>query len=252
MAFTPPPVLFCGPADIYDLLSAEGVQSRLDDHRLATAQVVTVVQAAALAATTLSITALQRPLLGGSVLVFDGGGMAAALEVTLSATAPLGSTQLSVQPLAAPVSQYAQATDNGVNVATAQRLVKGCQYGTGQVSLYVSSRYDDTEIVKSVSANRWATLAGSKWICKRQGQSCPQGIVDDWEEALEEMKQVSKGMLHLDNAGTRSSGWPFVSNVTVDVGYDFNKVRVQPQTSEGSPVFYPQYIDWQSALWLEF
>jgi hypothetical protein len=197
------------------------------------------------------VQALQYPLLRGTVLQFDGGGMAAVVQVTLSAVAPTGSTSLSVTPLSADVSATSFANDSGVNVATAQRLVKGCQYGTSQVKLYCASRYDDNQLVQCWSVNRWATIAAAKWVCQRRSQACPIGLKEDWEEALEEMKQVKVGMLQLEDVGTRTSAWPFISNVTINIGYDFTRARVEMPLSELTPTQYPQHVDWNSLLWVE-
>ena len=66
------------------------------------------------------------------------------------------------------------------------------------------------------------------------------------------MKQVRVGMLSISDIATRSAGWPFLSNVTVNLAYDYNRVRVESQLSEGTPTQYSQHIDWNSALLLEF
>ncbi len=69
---------------------------------------------------------------------------------------------------------------------------------------------------------------------------------------MEELKQVNCGMLRLEDIGTRTSAWPFLSNVTLDLRYDYAKVRVEPSLSELTPTQYGQFVDWNSALWLEF
>lgn len=251
MALVTLPNLYVMPSDLFDWLGTEGVQLRLDDHNLATGQTIQLTAAAALGATTLAITALQAPLLAGTVLEFDGGGTPAVIEVILSATATLGATSITVNPLSAPLAALSQAFDSGVNVALAQRLVKACQYGTSQVKLYCCSRYDDSELAKSWSVNRWALSLASRWFCKRRAQPCPVGIQEDADEALEEMKQVRVGMLQIEDIGTRTSGWPFLSNVTVDIGYDYAKIRVEPPLSEATPTQYGQHVDWNSVLWFE-
>jgi hypothetical protein len=255
MPLTTLPNLYTRPQDVFDWLGVEGVQLRLDDQRQATGQQIQAVADAAAGATAVQITALVLPLLKGTVLEFAGGGQQQVSEAVLSATAPKGATSLTVQPLAFGVNNLSLAFDSGVNFALAQRLVKACQYGTGQVKLYCCSRYNDSDLASSPvggSPNRWATIAACKWLCKRQGQACPQGIEDDWEEALTELRQVRVGMLQIEDIGTRSANWPFISNMTLDIQYDYNKLRVEPQLSELTPVNYPQYIDWNSALFLEF
>jgi hypothetical protein len=159
---------------------------------------------------------------------------------------------LTVSPLLAQIDALATANDSGVNLAMAQRLVKACQYGTAQVKLYCCGRYDDSALVQSWSCNRWATALASKWICKRRAQSCPKGIAEDAKEAIDEMKAVQLGMLSIEDIGTRTSGWPFISNFSMDLRYDYNRVRVEPQLSEGTPTGYPQFVDWNAGLFLEY
>ena len=246
------PNLYCKPQDVYDFLGTEGAQLRLDDHLNATGQRITLTANALAGAVSLSITALQYPLLNGTVLEFDGAGTPGVVEVVLAATAPTGATSLTVQPLTSAINALSQATDSGVNVALAQRLVKACQYATSQVKLYCCGRYDDSALAINWSANRWATALAAKWLCKRRAQGCPKAIAEDADEALDEMKAVQSGRLALEDIGTRTSGWPFISNTTVDVAYTVAKVRVEPQISEATPTLYPQYPDWSSILLLEY
>ncbi len=244
--------LYCTPADIFDFLSVEGAQMRLDDHNLASGQTITVTTNAALGATALSVRALTSPLLRGSTLEFDGGGMLGVVEVVLSSTATVGSTSIATNPLPDAVNALAIASDSGVNVALAQRLVKGCRYGTSQVKLYCCSRYDDSQLQQAWSVNRWATALASRWVGRRCCRPCPKSVEIEAEEALEELKQVRVSMLNIEDIGTRTSGWPFISNVTVDIGYTYRKVRVEPQLSELTPTLYPQAIDWNAALSFEY
>jgi hypothetical protein len=246
------PNLYCAPADIYDTLSTEGGQLRLDDHSLATGNLILATAAAAQGSTAIPCAALAQPLLAGTTLEFDGGGMPAVVEAVLSATAQIGATTLTVNALPNAIANQAQAFDSGVNVALAQRLVKACQYGTSQVKLYCCSRYNDSDLATAWSPNRWATALGARWLCSRRGQSPPKGVADQAEEALDEMKAVRVGMLDIEDIGTRTAGWPFISNVTVDIGYTYTKVRVEQPTSEGTPTQYGQFVDWNSALFLEY
>lgn len=251
------PNLYCQPSDIFDLLGTSGTQLRLDDHSLATAQRVRVTVNAAAGATSLSVLPLRRPLLPGTVLEFDGAGMPAVVEIALTALGKVGDTTLSIGPTAsnpapAAIPALAEAFDSGVNLALAQRLIKGCQYGTSQVKLYCCSRYDDSALATCWSANRWATALGARWVCRRRGQAAPQSIEDAADESLEEMKQVRVGMLNLEDVPTRTSGWPFLSNIFVDVGYDVCRLRVEQQISELTPTQYSQRVDWNSVWCIEW
>lgn len=246
------PNLYVTPADVYDYMGTEMAQLRLDDHSQASDQTVQATATAAPGATSLAVTALTSPLLPGSTLEFDGAGMPAVVEVVVTAIATVGATSLTVAPLPAAVNGLAEAFDNGVNTATAARLVKACQYATARVKMYCASRYDDSALAQSWSVNRWALALACEWMCKRRGGSATEGIADDVKTALEEMKQVQAGALHIEDIGTRTSGWPFLSNVTVDIGYDYAKLRVEQPLSEQTPTVYGQFIDWNSALWIEW
>ncbi len=248
MALVNLPNLYCLPSDLYDFLGSEGAQLRLDDHNQATGQIVQTTADAALGATTLAITALQKPILRGTVLLFDGAGMETVVEATLTATAIVGATSLTVDTLSAGVNAQAQARDSGVNVALAARLVKGCSYATAQVKLYCCPRYDDSQLAQSWSVNRWATVLGSRWVAKRLSRACPAGIEKDYEEVIEELKGVRMSFLNIEDIGTRTSGWPFISNVSVNLGYDIAKVRVEPQISEATPTQYGQFVDWNAVM----
>src|SRR5438445_8568880 len=151
------PNLYAQPSDIWDYLGSEGTNLRLDDHNLATGQTIQATATAALGATTIQVASIQYPLLAGTQLDFDGADMPATLEVILSSTALVGATSILVRPLGAQVNNLAEAFDSGVNVALGRRLVKACQYATGQVKLYCCPRYNDSDLVQSWSVNRWAT-----------------------------------------------------------------------------------------------
>lgn len=247
-----PAQLYVMPNDLYDYLGSEGSLLRLDDHQQATGQVILVTANAVLGATSLAVTALTAPLLAGDTLAFDGGGMSAVVTVTLSATASVGATTLSTLPLAGAVNALAQATDSGVNVVLAARLAKACYYGTSQVNLYCQTKYDPSQLVKSWSVNRWATSLAARWLGRRRGQSAPKAIEVDAQDAIDEMKMVNMGMLRIEDIGMRTSGWPFITNVSVDKRYTVNQVRVEQSISELTPTQYPQHVDWSSYFLLEW
>jgi hypothetical protein len=248
--------LYCTPSDVYDYYGVEGGQLRLDDHNLATAQTVTTRADSPAGSTAIPVMALAFPLLAGEVLEFDGGGMPAVVEVVLSATAPVGSTTLTVVATTADVAAQAQAFGSGVNLALAQRLLKACQLGTGRVQDYCFPRYDDQQLRANAAQNgsvkRWSMALAAQWLGRRRGQVPPAGVEDDALESLEELKQVRTGMLSVGGIPTRTSGWPFISNMTVDPRYDYAKLRVEQPLSELTPTQYGQYVDWNSVTWLEW
>lgn len=244
------PNLYTLPNDLYDYYGSSGTQLRLDDDGLATGLTICATADAILGATSVNVTPLQSPLLKGSILVFAGAGMVQSLEVTLSAIAKVGATSLTVNALLAPVDNGSTAQDNGINLATALRLTKACQFGTSQVKLYCCSRYDDSQLYANSTENgsvkRWATALGGRWLGRRRSQGCPKSIELDADESLDEMKAVKNNGLNIEDIGTRTAGWPFWSNTTIDLRYNYAKVRVESLTSEATPTVYGQFVDWNS------
>jgi hypothetical protein len=251
----PPPVqLYTQPQDVFDLIGVAGVQLRLDDDLIATGRTICATADALPGAITISITPLKSPLLRGTVLEWAGGGMPAVVEAALTVTAPVGSTVLNVPPLPAQVNSavsvnaLATARDNGVNLAFAARLVKACQYGTDQVNLYCSARYDFDQLAQSWNANRWATALAAKWVCSRRGNVPPGTIMEDAKEAIEEMKQVQRNQLQISTIYTRTAAWPAIDALTIDLRYNYTRVRVEPQLSDPTPTQFGQLVDWNSAF----
>lgn len=248
--------LYVLPNDLYDYLGVNGAQLRLDDTGAASGQTVTCTANAALGATSLQIAPLSFPLLNGTTLTFGGSAMANTLDVILSAAAKTGDTTLTVNALGAPVNLNSTAQDNGVNLATAVRLTKACQYGTSQVQLYCLSRYDDSQLFANSqnrgSVSRWATALAGRWLGRRRAQGAPKGIEEDADESLEELRAVRTNGLNIDGIGTRTSGWPFWSDTTIDLRYTYAKVRAQPITSEQTPTIYGQFVDWNSIYYLGY
>jgi hypothetical protein len=241
------PTLFTYPQDIWDMLSVEGVDLREDDHNLATGQAIELSAAAAVGATTLTVSALPVSLLAGAELVFDSAAMAVPVIAKLTAAAIINATSLSVQALEAAIASGALARDSGINAATGARLLVGARKGTSKVKLYCNQRYDDSQLALSGTVLDWATVCACKFLCTRRAQGCPRSIAADYEECIEEMRMVQSGQLSIEDIGTRGVDWPTVVNVTVNPAYDHMRARVQPGISEGTPTNYPQYIDWNSA-----
>lgn len=244
--------LFCTPQDVWDLLSSEGVDLRLDDHNLASGQIITTDAAAAVGATSITTTALPVALLKGAELTFDGAGMSVPVKAQLSAAAAQGATSVSVTALDTAINSGATARDSGINAATGARLVVATRKGTSRVKLYCNARYDDAQLALSGTVCDWATICAAKFLCTRRAQGCPRSIQADYEELLEEMRMVQTGQLQIEDIGTRGADWPTISNVIVNPAYDGMRARVQPYISEQTPTAYSQYIDWNSAVLLGF
>lgn len=243
--------LFCMPSDVVNAAGIAAIQLREDDGNLASGQVISTTALASAGATALAVGALQYPLLKGTVLSFNQGGMSEPVDVTLSAAAAAGAVSLAVSATSAAIPATAQATDNGVNVWQASLCLTGCRYATEECSLYLASRYDVANLSQSWMVNRWATTIALRWVAKRRYQAAPQGIESDYEEAKEQMKAVQMSKLNLPNIAPRTSSFPFMSNVTIDMSYWTRRVRVQPSISEPTQTQYPQSIDYNSILYLQ-
>jgi hypothetical protein len=244
--------LFCNPQDVWDLLSIEGVDLREDDHNLATGQVFQTTSDAPIGSTSVAVLPAPVPLLLGSQLTFDGAGMPVPVAVQLTAVANVGDTSLSVAATTVDVPIGALARDSGVNASTGARLLIGARKGTSKVKLYCNSRYDDVQLKLSGTVCDWASLVAAKFLCTRRAQGCPKSLMVDYEEAIDEMRMVQNGQLMLEDVGTRGVDWPTVVNITVNPSYDFMRSRVEPNMSEQTPTAYSQFIDWNSAAWIEY
>lgn len=246
------PNVYCTPQDIYEMISIEAAQLRLDDQSQASGQQVQATADAAIGATSITISATQYAMLRGTRLVFSDAAMDAPVEVTLNAAAAAGATSLTVVALATTVSSGAIAVDDGVNVWLAGLMVKAAKYATARVKLYCCCRYNDSDLVQSWSVNQWATTIAARWLGTRCFRAAPQQIEDAYQETMEELKAVKDSQLNIEDIGTRTSGWPFLSNVTVDLCYTIRKVRVEQQISEPTNTQYAQAVDWNSAFYLEW
>lgn len=241
--------LFTTPNDIWDYLSVEGVDLRLDDHNLSSGQIITTTADALVNATSISVSALPVALLRGTVLTFENASMSDPVQVTLNTIANLGDTTLSVTTLTTQINSGATARDSGVNAATGKRLTVAARKGTSKVKLYCNSRYDDSQLKLCGSVLDWATIIAAKFLCERRAQGCPKSLRSEYDEVIEELKMVQAGQLQLEDAGTRGVDWPSISNLSVNPSYDYNRARVEPNLSEATPTAYPQYLDWNSAVY---
>lgn len=244
--------LFCSPSDVWDVLSVEGVDLREDDSNLATGQIITTVSDTPVGSTSMSVSALPVALLAGAQLTFLQGGMAVPAVVQLTAPANIGAISLSIATTTTDIPSGAQARDSGVNAATGARLAIGCRKGTSKVKLYCNQRYDDSQLKLSGTVLDWATVCAARFLCMRRAQGCPKSLAAQYEEAIEEMRMVQFGQLSIEDIGTRGVDWPTITNITVDPAYDYMRARVEPNMSEQTPTAYSQFIDWNSALWIEY
>ena len=118
--------------------------------------------------------------------------------------------------------------------------------------MYCCNRYDDSQLVLSWSVNNWATNLAAHWMSCRRGCAPPKSLENLVETTMDELRMVKTGTLSIEDIGTRTSGWPFITNVSVDPRYTYAKIRVEQNLSEGTPTQYPQYPDWNAALFIEW
>ncbi len=246
------PNLYCTPQDIYDQIGIEAAQLRLDDQNQASGQNVQATADAIIGATSIAVSALQYGLLRGTRLVFSDAQMDAPVEVTMSAVANVGATSIIVVALTTQVNANAIAIDNGVNVWLAGLLHKACQIGTAKVKRYCVPRYDDTSLVNSWSVNQWTVACAIQWLGTRLFRASPEPAQNAYNEAIEELKLVLSGQMPIEDIGTRTSEWPFLSNVTIDQTFTYRKVRVEQTISEPTPTQYAQAVDYNSYFTLEW
>lgn len=246
------PNLYTNPNAIMKRWGVEGTQLRLDDANMATGQTIQTTADNPAGSTTITVAPLESPLLPGSVLQFDGGGVPQLVQVILTSTGLVGATQLQVQALQYDLPALAYAQDSGVTTYLASLLVEAASIATGRVKSYCCGRYDDSVLGTAWSVYNWATVIATKWIADRRGQGSTDALVKEYEETMKELKAVRIGNLDIEDIGTRTSGWPFFSNVTIDIRYDYNKMRVEPQLSEGTPTAYAQFVDWNAVFSIQF
>jgi hypothetical protein len=256
--------LFTSPQDVWDALSTEGVDLRVDDHGIASGQIINTTSDTPIGSTSMAVAALPVALLAGAQLEFDEAGMPNPVQIQLTAAAALGATSLSIQQVTnsgstivlsntvTDIPANAQARDSGVNAATGARLLVGCRKGTSKVKLFCNCRYDDVQLKLCGTVLDWATICAAKWLATRRAQGCPNSLREDYDEAIELMKMVQVGQLAIEDCSTRGADWPSMSNVTVNPGYDGMRTRVESNISEQTPTSYSQYIDWNSAVILDF
>lgn len=247
------PNLYCTPNDIYEFVGIDAAQLRLDDQNQASGQQIQASADATIGATSISlVSGLQYPLLRGTHLTFSDAQMGTPVTAVLNAAANAAATSLAVVPLAVQVNSGGVAIDNGVNVWLAGMLVKACQIATAKCKLYLCNLYDDSQLVLSWSVNQWATAIGARWLGTRRYMAAPENVQAAYEEAIEEMKAVKNGELSIEDIGTRTSAWPFLSNITIADGMTYRKLRVESTISEQTTTQYPQAVDWGSYFCLEW
>ena len=108
---------------------------------------------------------------------------------------------------------------------------------TGRVDLFCGSRYQPSDLVNSWPVWHWGTIIAARWLCSRRANPNPDSILMMYDEVMEDLKDVQRGVLSIPDASPRDETWPAWSNVIVDQRYwSEAKVRVQRFISERDSV----------------
>src|SRR3990172_5840484 len=121
--------------------------------------------------------------------------------------------------------------------------IQGLNYAASRINMYCLAHYSKGSLADSQIVNQWAVCIAARWLSKRRGNPAPAGLEEDYKEMMEELKEVKRGNLDLNDVALREPAWPYWSNMKVDTRYRVNQSRVVRRTSEDSPMDYAQKID---------
>lgn len=116
-------------------------------------------------------------------------------------------------------------------------------FGTSFVNRYAAVHYDTSSLAGSWSVWNWATIAASRWLCTRRGNSIPAAIAGWWEETKTELEQVRDRTMYIDDAALRNTASPVWSVLRLDGRYIIPQLRVIRSLSEPTPAQFPQNYD---------
>jgi hypothetical protein len=122
------------------------------------------------------------------------------------------------------------------------------KWATARCNYQLLGKYAASELANSWIVNDWCSFVAAFILGCRRGNTPAGALRELYEQAMEDMKLVRQGKAKIPDIGTRTSAWPFWSNVRVDVVHRVRKIRVQRSQSEyqsGAPG-YNQAIDWPS------
>lgn len=125
--------------------------------------------------------------------------------------------------------------DGSVSTPESVRADEAAAVGTGTVNRFCQLRYTPTQLVTSWSVWDWATLCAAVWLCRRRGNPVPKSLLQERDEALEEMREVQSGTITLEDIAERVTDAPAWSNSTLDPRYRTQQARIQRRRSERTP-----------------
>lgn len=110
-------------------------------------------------------------------------------------------------------------------------------YGSGDVAMYLCSRYLIADLAANVLVNRWAATASLFHLCQVRGNPVSGSLADEYERLFDFDKGILKKMMNgdLPVPGLAQNGdyRPAVSNVRIDRRFRVNQERVLPTISTG-------------------
>src|SRR5262249_39802752 len=67
---------------------------------------------------------------------------------------------------------------------------QGINIATARVNGYCLQIYDALQLANSWEVWDWATIVGARWICSRRCNPIPESIMELYEEAITELKEI--------------------------------------------------------------
>lgn len=234
--------LYTTPDDLVDLLGASGLTLRIDDMIDSSGGVSGASNAAPIVVTTPAAHGLST---GDQVLIFGIAGNTAAngefpitvlTSTTFSLTGSVGNAAYT-----SGGAWLSRGTDSGltgpaINLATAK------------VNRFCQTLYDTSDLALSWSVWQWATAIACHWLCARRNNPIPGSLNNMYVESLDELNEVRKGQMIIEDIGLRNNIMPTWSAMRLDRRWSLKQLRVESGLSDRTPVRYPQKVDLASQL----
>lgn len=124
------------------------------------------------------------------------------------------------------------------------RLDYAINVGTATVVRFTQARYDTADLVASWTVWDWATLIAAVWLTRRCGNPVPKSLRTQYDEVLEDLREVQRGQMLIEDVAQRTTDGPGFSSVIVDPAYRGRKIRVQRRQGDRITRERPQPIDY--------
>lgn len=118
-----------------------------------------------------------------------------------------------------------------------------CSEATDIINQYCNVFYDADDLANSRWVRSRATWIALVLLCRRKGNSPPAGIMNRYNEIMEELNKVLLGIFQIPRVPTTSNMLPSMSNLRVDDRFYTRKLRVNPNISTGG-TDGSQDMDW--------